>query len=271
MLPSPRSLAAAALALAAAAASPAASALEPFASYDTFSAPLIDPDLWFGNTERVKAVQNGVLRMLARDYADTTGDTGSISTSFNHAFAVPVTITEFRATVNVRSTVATGCSSSAVPTQARVRLMGSFFNAGTPVAGSQVGDVTAQIRLTRQSNSIDPPGVLRADAVVQQCLDAACGTTLSLGSLQLGTADAGQPVRLQIQWDQPGSRFLVQKGSDAPGVLPYTVSDGAPPSLAYKHLKISNTVPNCTTSPRPSAMVDAEFDNVAVNRSALPR
>jgi hypothetical protein len=54
-------------------------------------------------------------------------------------------------------------------------------------------------------------------------------------------------------------------------VAPYTVPDTTPPGIQVKLLDAIHFVPNCTTTPRPMAFIDAMFDDVMVNASAAPR
>ena len=52
----------------------------------------------------------------------------------------------------------------------------------------------------------------------------------------------------------------------------YTVNVGGSPGASnggYKRLQIQNILPNCTSDPRPMGYIEASFDNVMVNESAV--
>jgi hypothetical protein len=70
---------------------------------------------------------------------------------------------------------------------------------------------------------------------------------------------------LRLEWDKTNHQFIFQLNGNAEFVSPYTVSDAAPPTYPGKYIGLTRVLPNCTTNPRPTAMVDAYFDNVCVN------
>ena len=87
-----------------------------------------------------------------------------------------------------------------------------------------------------------------------------------------------QWVRLLVQWDPENDQFIFQRGVEAPQFVSYVglggmVTDTNPPGLPIKRIGVDNFVPHCTdavASTRPVAKVDALFDNVFVNQTAIP-
>lgn len=259
-----------ALALSALAAASAAHAVEPFATYDNFRGSALDLTRWV-ETERVREIERGQLRLVQRNLGANTGDAGASFINFNENLANPTVVTALKAKITVNAFEVNACAANTTPGQSRARIVGSFFNTGTPTPGSQLGDVIAQVRITRFSNSADPAGVLRVQGLVSLCTSADCNAASVIGNIvDLGTVNVGQATTVQLQWDQPGRSFLFARETGASGAVGYTEPDTTPPSVAFKQLSTRMDLPNCQTAPRVAGSVDASFDNVAVNKSAAP-
>ena len=238
--------------------------------YDDFSAPDIDPAKWAGGEfggvgrEAVRLSSNGQLHLAYRSYGFTNSDTGTSGGFLTLNFINPAAVTTIRATVRVNGIQSTGCTTlGSATTTARAEIHGRFFNTGTPVDGSSVGDVFAHIQISRFSTDT----VLRVLADVGQCIDAPCSQATLLGTRNLGVISLGTPADLLLQWDQPNHQFVFQRDNGQPALVQYgdVVSDTAPPSQQFKLLDINNFVANCTATPRPEGFVDAFFENVRVN------
>jgi hypothetical protein len=161
----------------------------------------------------------------------------------------------------MRTATAVACAANTTPTLARARIFGFFFNAGTPIPGSNYNDVFAGIQLYRASNSTDGAGILRASAFVGICTDDSCIGSTVLASQELGTTPINTATELQVTWDAANNRFTFQRDAQALVNLAYTVADTQPASFPVKRLEISNQVAHCTAS-RPAANGGADFDNV---------
>lgn len=248
----------------------AAQAVEAFAAYDNFSSGSVNPALWT-NSERVLTVKRGALNVMQRQWGQAGSDSGLSFSSFSQSVSNPAAVTELKAKVTVNALEVNACASNSSVAQSRARIVGSFFNIGTPVPGSQVGDALAQVRLTRFSNSTDPEGVLRVQGLLSICTNADCSTTNGLGTVDMGTVNVGTPTTVQMQWDQAGKSFLFARDNGAfSGSLPYSVTDTSAPGAAFKQLSTRLDLPNCLSGARVAGSVDAMFDNVAVNKSAAP-
>ncbi len=248
-------------------------ALEPFVLYDNFNTGPMDPDRWGLLTDFSRTVQGKRLRMSARAFGTIDSDSGTSSNGVNSPLsgvAASIVVQSLRADVIVNSMDLSGCVGNSSPSQVRARLISSLFNVGTPVPGSQAGDVSAQIFLRRLSDSVDAINVLRVGGSVDQCIDNACASSTRLGQVDLGTATLGQLVKLQMQWDAANNQVLFKRDADAAVSVPYASSDTALPGAPLRNLSIRLTVPNCTGQFRPSAAIDGTFDNVYVNQSAVP-
>jgi hypothetical protein len=265
-----------------------AEALEPLKPYDTFEVGPISPDRWIGESfgpdlsssasilyegnRTIVLDPSGVgrdLRILNRSYGLTDSDSGLSLGIYGLNFKNPSTVTAIRARVQVLNVLSKGCVSNAAPTSAQARLVGFFFNASAPTSGA-IDDVIAGISVARRSNSTDPPNVFEVFSFVVRCTDFDCIDGISLGGGLLGKVTAGQWVRLLMQWDQVNHQFIFQRDARTPLIVQYQVSDTTPPGLPLKGIGTINLVPNCTNPPRPFGSMNALFDNVAVNESAIP-
>jgi hypothetical protein len=253
-----------------AAAAGAAHALEPIRSYDSFSTVPLDTTRW-SETERAREIQRGALRLMQRSVGAAGSDSGFTSINWNENMNDPAAVTAIKAKVTVNAVETASCAANTALGQSRARIIGGFFNVGVPTPGSQVGDVIAQIRVTRLSNSADPAGTLRVQGLASVCQNTDCSSTTTIGNIvDLGTATLGQSLVVQLQWDQPAKTFLFGREGATGGSVAYTHDDSNPPGVAFKQLSTRLDLPNCQTAARTVGLVDAAFDNVGVNRSAAP-
>jgi hypothetical protein len=257
--------------------------LEPLKLYDNFEQALINPDKWRGDQfqtggyyqELVRKItpEEHHLRILNRSFGQTFFNGGNTLNLFRLAFTRPDTITAIRSRVQVRNVESKGCPTylNSTPTLATAQIFGFFFNTTGTVPGNGTSDVIAGVSPQRRSDSTDPPDVLEIFYFVALCADPNCVVSPYLGSGVLGTVKTGEWVRLLVQWDKDQDRFIFQRDSEPPRFVSYQgYSDAAAPGIQLKTLGADNFVASCINTPRPVGMVDALFDNVFVNRSALP-
>jgi hypothetical protein len=255
-------------ALAALASAPAA-AQESYSTWDTFGAAEINFDRWlFG--ERVRRITNGALVHAMRDYGDQWSNTGGRRNNWNTSFDEPNRITQMRAQVTPVSYDLTGCAANTTPSTTWVRLIGGYFNTGTPTPGNQTNDVLGEIRMVRSSDSADPPDTMRIEGQVTQCTASDCSAGIVLGNVALGTTTLGTTVRLQVEWDQPTKTFSFRTDSNAVQTVTYTVPDISPPGTLFRQLNTRTFTANCLAGPRTTARIEARFDQVQVNQSGTP-
>jgi hypothetical protein len=253
-------------------AAPAARALEPFTPFDTFNeGTTLDPARWV-DAERVREIKGGGLHLMQRTWGLADGDVGVTPVNWNANLTNPAAITQMRARIKVLAIEANTCPSNPAVADARARIVGGFFNVGTPVPGSQVGDAIAQVRLLRASNSADAPGVLRVQGLLNICTTVDCAGAFTVGNIvDLGTVAVGTATTVQMQWDKAGKTFTFSRDGGAwAGTVAYSQSDASPPSVLFRQLSTRVNVPSCQAAPRVSGLVDARFDNVLVNRAAAP-
>ena len=253
------------------AAAPAAQALEPFKIYDRFTDRTIDPARWSDN-EKIREIKGGAMRLMQRTYGLGNADAGFTPTSWSSNLnSNPQDITAIKATITVNALETNACPSNPAVGDARARIVGGFFNTGVATPGSQLNDAIAQVRLYRASNSTDPAGVLRVQGILSICTTADCNGAATVGNIvDLGTVMVGTPTTVSLQWDQPGKTFYFSRDGGTPGTVAYAQSDASVPGVLFRQVSTRVVVPSCQSAPRVSAVVDAQFDNVFVNRSAAP-
>jgi hypothetical protein len=270
-----------ALVLGLAAACGPAAAVEPWALYDDFSSTFLDPAKWPATgQERRRLVEGNVARLMQRDLGRTDTDSGRNGASFGNSLTRGTAVKQMRSYVRINAIEMTACSAPSVnttPTRVRARLVNTFFNTGNRVTGSNVGDVLAQLYMYRDTNSSDPANTVRIEGSVIQCRDSTCIDGNTVGTTgPMGTAILGQNVLLTMEWDRVAKQFRFSRDN---GLTWFPVSyntatlsldDSSEPGNMFKSIGTRTDVANCASGTRASAYIDAQFDSVAVNKSAAP-
>ncbi|HSI51148.1 MAG TPA: hypothetical protein VLA61_23030 [Ideonella sp.] len=259
----------AALAVAAGLACGHVAALESMATYDNFGASPIDASKW-SSYERTRRIKNGALQLAQRDWGLATSDAGTQANSYSEQLSNPAKVTQFKAVVTLNAIELTGCSANPGVGAVRARVAGSFFNTGNPTSGDYTGDVLAQVRVIRYSDSVDAAGLAHVEAVASVCRDSDCSSTTTIGGVQqLGTLAVGESATLAVEWDKATKTFNFWRDITVSSVS-YTLNDSIAPAVNQKYVGLRTEVPNCLSGARASGFVDASFDNVQINKSAKP-
>jgi hypothetical protein len=237
--------------------------------YDDFDESVIDPNKWVASQnfdpdlrESVRRIESSseesgrALHLLHRAYSATTDNNGTSGGGFGLSFANPGAVNAVSFGLTVKKVNVTGCPtnpSALAITGAEFR--GTFFNINSAPTDAS-GDVQANISIAR-----NPGGPL----FVAGFVSVGFGGPV-LGYQTLGTVTEGSKNKLFVQWDQSHHQFIFQLNEGNPVFEPYTVPDTTPPFSPFKSLQVVRVVPHCTSTPRPSAYVDATIDDVFVNR-----
>jgi hypothetical protein len=260
-------------------------ALEPFALLDDFSGDRIDKSLWNGSQrpdvnvlDAAREVQGGELRLMNRSFGrlGAPGFTlGRVRMFLNNSAPV----TQMLALVRVNAVALSGCTGSINISRIFGRLGGYFFTTGGPPAPLDASrNIFADIRIQRQSDSIDPPGVMQVAVAVFFCNDATCNSTNTLlfNTTSLGTIIPGQPTLLALVWDPDNDRFLFARDSVAQlvvynynGILTDTDPPSSDLSFVHKRVSVRAGIENCTSGPVASGLMDLSIDKLWVNQSAV--
>jgi hypothetical protein len=246
--------------------------------YDNFNSKQINPSKWVGAptslasdaNRREVAVQlvgeeNRRLRISETVYSASTDDTGSGGDGFGVSFASPERVTAVSFTLALNKDAVSSCTSYLSYGWAGAGFFGRYFNLNGAHDGP-LGDIAASVSVGRLS--ADPPGSLSVSAAIVRCNDEtpSCDNQVTLSSQTLGYAQLGSNNKLSVTWDRANHQFNFQLNNDSPVPLAYVVADTFPPGLQDKSFWVAGNVPHCTTKPRPSAAIDAVFDNGYVNR-----
>jgi hypothetical protein len=254
-----------------------------FAPYDDFNTTLIDPQKWYGYEviiggginlpESIREIDRGALHLSDRVYNLSSSGTsyswgGNRIGIVNGKSVIGIKATAQVAAVEAEKTVCT--SGNNLPTIARARVAGNFFN---HAGGEEGKDVLAFISIQRQSDSADRSSILDIVGYVYQCYTTNCTSPDLLGEVNLGQTIIGRKVNLSIQWDQNVKRFIFQLDRNQPVFIYYSVNDDSPPYSDVKVLDLTHRVPNCgngTAESPAMASMDVYFDNIYVQRSTNP-
>lgn len=266
--------------------------------YDDFNSEFMDVGKWTTSESRgtgvvlletIREIHGNRLILGARAFGNITSyqnppypvpSQGTRSGDINAGFGVTQAhpFKGLKVSAKVNQAQASGCSNfNSTPTSARARLLGFFFNttSPTPQQGDRTGDVLAQIRIQRNSNSTDKPQILEVLADVVKCKDSACSTptTDSVISVYLGSINLGQWADIEIEWDKDNKRFNFKLNKE-PTVnigYPETWSDNYPPSSLWNALGVANRLAaNCPADERAMGYVEVEFDNLFVKEFPNP-
>ena len=248
--------------------------------YEDFSSTNLSSSRWNGEDGRTsggnrlderRAIVDGQLRLESRGAGDTQRNSGSNSFRNTLTFARSGAVTAMKATITVRSAKLNHCAANTANSSGvRARLMGFFFNAGTPQPGSLYNDVGAQVTLFRVSNTTDAPDTFRVNASVFQCNDENCVSSVGIpgGADILTGVPLNQPVEVSVVWDKANNQFKFTANA-ATLTVPYTMPDSAPASYGAKRIELNNFAQQCTDG-RIVVSNSADFDNIYTNPEALP-
>jgi hypothetical protein len=260
--------------------------------YDDFNSFLIEPTKWHGRQfqqtydlvrEIVREIKGRKLRMAIVGHSDIeAGDTGNkyATNCLRPPYEVAEKITAVKARMRVNHFWVMDCVDNPDSnwSQARARMGGVFFHDGN-VADSEdpwdfTGDVMADILIRKQIDGSGPSrSLLEVVPRVFECLDYNCDYVEYLESTNepVRTIRRGQPITLGIEWDESNQGFLFRYGRQEDFVsYARTYNPVFPaPSTLLKFLRVQVIMPNCTSPPRPMYLMDASFDDLFVNESAL--
>jgi hypothetical protein len=237
--------------------------------------------------ETVRELHGNRLLLVARAFGNTVPISsppappvpfwGTRPGDVNSGFGMTEVFQSLKVSVKVNQAQATGCPDfNANPTAARARVLGFYFNATNPSAtpGNRIGDVLAQVRIQRSSNSTDKPQILEVWVDVVRCIDTGCSNAVNdgLSPVRLGNINLGQWATIQIDWDNV--RYFNVKLDKEPAVVIDVLGSknpGAPVWYVYpvsspwNALGVSNRLAaNCPADERAMGYVEAEFDNLFV-------
>lgn len=242
--------------------------------YDDFRSARINPDKWFGQDfgfteidrrDQVREILSNTLRLASSIYGDPVMVGGNRNGGSRVRFTRPESVTAIQATVRVWDAAASGCTTGG-PATTRGTIQGFFFNDGSSTSSSdRTGEYSAGVGISRASNSLDPPGVLRASGFAFRCSNASCSSSVSIGSVSLGTVTLKEKTSVLLQWDEANAQFVYQLGEGAPVSVAYSVASHAPPVVNSKIIDVSNSVNNCGAGVRSEAYMDLRVDDVFVN------
>jgi len=235
--------------------------------YDNFNQRFLSPTKWATSSpcftwtvlDCVREIQNGELRLAVRGYGKKDSNEGSQYGESELHFIRPTPIRSIAAQLVIRRTNALGCAANPDGSHAHALIAGSFFNSGS---GNAADDVQAFLIFDRYSS--DPQGVSAAQAFMSW-------QGQFFGGVSLGSVSLGQTIIAHLQWDRPNHQFVaswtdVDTGIVTQALMPYTMSDTAPPVAPDKLLGVRAFTPNCLGTKMLSTDMETTFDDVMIGR-----
>jgi hypothetical protein len=236
--------------------------------YDDFNGRQIDPAKWEdwmasgGMLEAVRELSppyqgqgnNRRLNMYQQAYSWPWSDDGANYGWLGLTFTNPASVVEISFDIEVDSAKFSVCQSNpSITSNAWAGFVGRFFNYGGQQNPNQ--DVGAEISLGLDATN--PKGPVRVNADYTSDIASEFQT--------LGFVSLGKTATVHVKWDQPNNQFIFQLNSNPVVSMVYNLPVVSPPTYPLKALWVARGTPNCTTTPRGSAMMNAYFDNVYVN------
>lgn len=247
--------------------------------YDDFSTDLIDPGKWHGNetpssrnnpnTEALRLIEDGKLRMMARAYGGTDADTGRSGGNFGLAVRRSDLVTMMQAEVTVLSATVEDCPENSLSTRARAQLFGYFFNDGSGGPGDSTGDVVAGF-----DKRVDSRSGNSFLAFVARCTTSGCGAADTIAFEIFDTPMLiGQADTMRLEWDAAGEQFMFTLNPASADEEVKTISyagivvNMGPSDFGLDRLRLRNQAANCVSGRRMSAL-EVLYDDVQLNIEA---
>ncbi len=238
--------------------------------YDTFSETWLDPAKWIPGApnatpasilECIREIQDGRLRLEARNIGDTSSDSGFQYSDNDVRFTNPNEINSMTVDVTLGRVNVVGCpTNDGQPTTTVVKITGNFFNTGS---GLPEDDVSNDLYLW--VDTTNPENMIVGDWVGR----------LNVGA-NLGTYPIGTTLTVTNSWDKENHQFVsvaMIKGHPKSAkrvAVPYDPLLGAtPPANPVRLFNNMLYSANCS-SVQTFAEVEAFFDNVKINDAPPP-
>ncbi len=228
--------------------------------YDDFNQRWIDPSRWLTGApgcwglslECVREIQNGQLRLLARNIGWNGANSNIQWSQSDLFFPAANNITSITSDVTVRQAMGTDCALNPEKSGAQVRIGGTFFNSGS---GNPGDDLTAYVIANHYGNVVDY-GIWWGWQTQSQWTHVAY--------IAMGT-----PVTTTFRWDRANHRFVATLkapvGLYFQQASGYSIPDVNLAANPSKSLSAATYAPNCTVQ-NTSSYVEASFDNVIITR-----
>lgn len=232
--------------------------------YDTFKAPLINPDLWWSNQgpgachlalECERVIENGNLRLRIRGFNDSRSNDGDVWSENGLVVANPTAVTGFLARLAFTKAAGTFCSPGGGSMVGQMGLRATLFHSHPDEIVSQpdwYNEVEANIHMYPATD-----GTIQVGAILRRI-----GTNAPAYSVDLGKVKLGDLVDIWIRWDdqtspttvffgmQPIRTFskrsdgpapAVEEGFDYAGAFPVREASTNP----YRVVRLQSSPHNC--------------------------
>lgn len=183
-----------------------------FVLYDDFDAKRLDAGKWFGQEsasggpgglELVRRInRHGKLAMMHRVSGGSDSNSGRHISRNRLRMPREISITGMHFDVMVRRLHLNGCEADgASDSAAKARGVMFLFNDGSSTSSSNAtGDVGAVVEVYKSVSSDAAKHEYHVRGFVFRCMTGSCGSTSTVGSVDLGTVRRHQTMALGMQW-----------------------------------------------------------------------
>jgi hypothetical protein len=240
--------------------------------YDHFEGPFLDASKWlttptcsatpFVDTaasvnllDCAREIQDDNLRLMVKAYGNSVSDAGRQFGPSELYFVNPNAVKSISTLFRVKRVDAVACPTNNTDSFGQMIFGGNYFNPGT---GNPQDDVAAIIIV--QHSAASSSGQLGVYALV-------FSPNAFYGFSVLGTANFGDLLAGNVQWDKANHRFVfsvIGPQLNASSTISYTASDTMSAAAPLKLLGARAFVPNCTTT-QTSANIEILFKKVTIN------
>ena len=251
-------------------------AASPFKLYDDFSTKRIDSGRWFGQESASggpgglelvrRRNRHGQLVMMHRVSGGDESSSGRHISRNRLRMPREQRVMGMHFDVMVKRVKLSGCEvegASASAVKARGAMF--LFNDGSSTSSSNAtGDVGAVVEAYQSVNSAATPNEFRLRGFVFRCRTRSCGSTSTVGSVDLGTVQRYDFVTLGMQWHPETDEVTFWKNDEERHAVSYDMNDDERSVFSNQRLEVRVEGANCEEGERPYAEMRAIFDNVFI-------
>lgn len=247
-----------------------------FILYDDFEMKRADSVKWFGQEsasggpgglESVRRIdRHGQFVMMHRVSGGDTSSSGRHISRNRLRMPRDQRITGMHFDVMVKRMRLSGCEAEdASDSAAKARGAMFLFNDGSSTSsGNATGDVGAIVEVYKSVSSEAAKNEYHLRGFVFRCRTRSCGSTDTVGSVDLGTVKRYDFVTLGMQWHPETNEVSFWKNDEDRHVVFYDMHDDELSAFSNQRLEVRVEGANCEEGERPFAEMRALFDNVFI-------
>jgi hypothetical protein len=243
--------------------------VQPYGVYEDWEDPEIRSDRWGrGQNDNSLEVKREIhWKRLEMKYRVM----GSSNIYQNRLYTKdPSTITQIEADFKVVSLSVENCQNNQFTKAVPALIDLAMFNDGSSlVTGNATGDYFARVLVRREATSIDPDGMLTADAYLYRCEDPSCaGLSTILYKKDMGRVFVGKKFTLRIMWDKLQDKLFVGLNHKHVPLSYNSALNRGPAKSPFSSIRIRMELGACQSAPI-EAEATTQVHEIRTNISAV--